>query len=223
MSALLVVSMACVCTAYPAKLPIGSFQPLHGARGTPADLNRPSRNAEFLGGNSISETYSAPSETYSAPGAGSGFNDGGFGIPADLAGGAVSSGTPDKTIYVRLPAEQVIQPAPISAGPPQKHYRIVIVKAPTPPVVQPVLPPRSEQKTIIYVLHQKPKIEQQVIETPVVKHAPQVLFVGYDDELSTEDLQKLAKGDHSGFTVTSQQDPGAGAAAAVQPSYGDRT
>lgn len=216
----LVLAMAGCVAAWPAKL--NGFQPIQGARGpSPTPLqnpSRPARTADFASGghshfgNSISHggashhqgaTYQQTQQTYQTQ----------------------QSTGPDKTIYVRLPAENVQQPAPISAGPPQKHYRIVIIKSPTPPAVQPILPPRNEQKTIIYVLHQKPKVQQQVIETPVVKHAPQVLFVGYDDELSTDDLQKLAKGDHSGFSVTSQQDPhltgGGGGAVNIQPTYGD--
>jgi len=222
----LVLAMAGCVAAWPAKL--NGFQPIQGARGpSPTPLqnphhhhhhnpSRPARTADFQSGGN-GQYHSSQQNSISTH------------STSSLIGGpsyqTQQSAGPDKTIYVRLPAENVQQPAPISAGPPQKHYRIVIIKSPTPPAVQPILPPRNEQKTIIYVLHQKPKVQQQVIETPVVKHAPQVLFVGYDDELSTDDLQKLAKGDHSGFSVTSQQDPhltGVGAAAVnPQPTYGD--
>lgn len=148
-------------------------------------------------------------------GGGGGFGGGGGGFGG---GGGSYNNQPDKTIYVRLPGAGNGGGGgslpPLSAGPPQKHYRIVIIRSPSPPPVQPILPPRTEQKTIIYVLHQKPKVaQQQVLESPVVKHPPQVLFVGYDDELSSKDLQQLAKGDHTGFSVTSQQDPVIGGAA----------
>jgi len=194
-----VLLLAAASSALPRpQAPESGFRPVQGARGPSLDAAPPrhTRTASFA--SSYGDSFASASQQihHGAQSFGSSGN---------------RLGEPDKTIFVRLPEEeggQVITRPPQSAGPPQKHYRIVIIRNPTPPEIQPILPPKTEQKTVIYVLHQKPKVQQQVIETPVVKHPPQVLFVGYDEELSSDDLQKLAQGDHSGFTVTSQQNPG---------------
>ncbi|KAF2357036.1 protein of unknown function DUF243 [Trinorchestia longiramus] len=216
----------------------GGFRPILGARGSPQALRRRGATASVAPRTSRdTESFQSGFGAGFGGGLEGGFKHGGFGGGgggggfgggfggAGIGGGAISGGgigggaigggaigEPDKTIYVRLPQNnKAIQSPPRSAGPPQKHYRIVIIRSPNPAPVQPILPPRTEQKTIIYVLHQKPKpAQQQVLETPVVKHPPQVLFVGYDDELTSQDLQQLAKGDHSGFSVSSQQDPAVG-------------
>ncbi|KAA0196638.1 Cuticle Protein Tweedle [Hyalella azteca] len=201
----------------------GGFKPVLGARGSPYALKRrvgtpevtprASRDTGAVGGGfgggfggSLGGLGGFGGSSFSGGSIGGGFSHGG------VSGGGSGLGEPDKTIYVRLPQNnKAIQTPPRAAGPPQKHYRIVIIRSPNPAPVQPILPPRTEQKTIIYVLHQKPSaVQQQVLETPVVKHPPQVLFVGYDDELTSHDLQQLAKGDHSGFSVSSQQQPTVG-------------
>jgi len=200
---LLTLSLA-VVSAFPAQ---NGFRPVQGARGpsiTP--IRRPIGKRKIRRAPAPNAAADATSNTIQFTET-SAFPQQSVAVPQRNY--VVPSG-PDKTIYVRLPTENTPSSLPpISAGPPQKHYRIVILKTPTPPVRQPILPPKVQQKTIIYVLHQKPKLEQQVIETPSVKHPPQVLFVGYDDELTSEDLQKLAQGDHTGFTVTSQQETAA--------------
>jgi len=147
---------------------IGAFQPLHGARGP-------------TGPNSGYDSLPAPSNSYS----------GSSGV-----GGGGSSG-PSKTIYVNVPpARQAPAPAPIAAGPPRKHYKIVFIRAPAPPPApQPILPPRTEQKTLIYVLHQRPEAQtQEVIEVPTIKHNPEVYFVQYDNPPTAEELQQLTAG-----------------------------
>lgn len=96
---------------------------------------------------------------------------------------------PTKTIYVNLP------PEPTRTAPkfyrqivlPQKHYKIIFVKAPTaPPPEEPeieVTPP-PERKTIIYVLHKKPEpTKKAVIKPPpsTKPPPPQVYFIQYKE------------------------------------------
>ncbi|XP_063614695.1 uncharacterized protein LOC134787822 [Penaeus indicus] len=139
----------------------------------------------------------------------------GYGAPLPPSPGYGAPGpagsTPTKTIYVNVPHPEPQKPLPpVAAGPPRKHYKIVFIRAPAPqPPPQPILPPRTEQKTLIYVLHQRPEVqEQQVIQVPSVKHNPEVFFVQYDNPPTAEELQQLSAGDLSGFTVSSQASGG---------------
>lgn len=114
---------------------------------------------------------------------------------------------PTKTIYVNVPAPDPHPPLkPIAAGPPRKHYKIVFIRAPAPPPrTQHILPPRTEQKTLIYVLHQRPEEQQQrVVEVPHIPHDPQVYFVEFDKEPTAHDLQQLSAGNTDGYDVTAQ-------------------
>lgn len=135
-----------------------------------------------------------PAPTYGAP------------VPKSYGGG------PTKTIYVNVPPYKAgPPPPPVAAGPPRKHYKIVFIRAPPPPPqAQAILPPRTEQKTLIYVLHQRPNDQQQVVEVPHVPHDPEVYFVEYDSPPTAQDLQQLSAGNLDGFTVTSQQGGGYG-------------
>ncbi|KAL7642525.1 UNVERIFIED_CONTAM: hypothetical protein RMT77_007086 [Armadillidium vulgare] len=161
----------------------GGFKPLPHARGVPqgkvfsSTKTKKSISEEQVGAASIQGPSYGPGF-----GGGSGFGHGhGHG--------------PTKTIYVNVPPEQYPAPKPIAAGPPRKHYRIVFIRSPAQPPPQPIIPPRVEQKTLIYVLHprQQPQIPN-VVEVPDVKHDPQVYFIQYDDEPPTaEDLQDLVK------------------------------
>lgn len=117
---------------------------------------------------------------------------------------------PTKTFYVNVPSHQPQKPlAPVVAGPPRKHYKIVFIRAPPPPPqTQAILPPRTEQKTLIYVLHQRPEDQPQVVEVPHVPHDPEVYFVEYDTPPTAHDLQQLSSGNLEGFSVTAQQQGG---------------
>ncbi|XP_042239024.1 glycine-rich RNA-binding protein GRP1A-like [Homarus americanus] len=143
---------------------------------------------------------SGPSTGYSAPPPPAS----GYGAPRVHGGGA----GPTKTIYVNVPHPEPPRPLPpIAAGPPRKHYKIVFIRAPAPrPPPQPILPPRTEQKTIIYVLHQRPLVhDQKVIQVPPTEtHDPEVFFVQYDQPPSAQELQQLSSGNLEGFTVTAQ-------------------
>ncbi|XP_045601686.1 uncharacterized protein [Procambarus clarkii] len=187
---LLVVAAAQVfSTPLPEKSPaleFGGFQPVHGSRATGP--------AAGYGAPPLSSGYSAPplSSGYGAPGP---------------FGGDVGVG-PVKTIYVNVPhPEPVKSLPPIAAGPPRKHYKIVFIRAPPPqPPPQPILPPRTEQKTLIYVLHQRPQVhEQKIINLPQVQHDPEVYFVQYDNPPSAEELQQLSAGNLEGYSVAAQR------------------
>lgn len=85
------------------------------------------------------------------------------------------------------PAEPEYQAPPrrVQPQPAQKHYRIIFIKAPSPPapVLPPIAePPRQEEKTIVYVLVKKPDdMPEIVLPTPAATVAtkPEVYFIRY--------------------------------------------
>ncbi|NP_001166856.1 tweedle motif cuticular protein 2 precursor [Nasonia vitripennis] len=119
---------------------------------------------------------------------------------SDSSGGnypAASYGPPQqqqpvihKHVYVHVPppeapeykAPKYVAPAP----PPQKHYKIVFIKAPTPPTpTAPALPPLpqpDEEKTLIYVLVKKPEEQPELViptQAPTQPSKPEVYFIRY--------------------------------------------
>ncbi|XP_065095109.1 uncharacterized protein LOC135716924 [Ochlerotatus camptorhynchus] len=94
-----------------------------------------------------------------------------------------------KHVYVHIPPEdkeeyespRVIQPVSHK----QKHYKIIFIKAPSPPAPKSVVvppQPSNEEKTIVYVLHQKPEHQQEVIvqkPEPTKQNKPEVFFIKY--------------------------------------------
>lgn len=74
---------------------------------------------------------------------------------------------------------------PISVPAPQKHYKIVFIKAPAPPApTAPVIPPlpQTEEKTLVYVLVKKPDEQPDVIiptPAPTQPSKPEVYFIRY--------------------------------------------
>ncbi|XP_011560910.3 extensin [Plutella xylostella] len=93
-----------------------------------------------------------------------------------------------KHVYVHVPPPDNELPRPpkqVYVPPPQKHYKIVFIKAPTPPTpTAPVIPvqPQDEQKTLIYVLVKKPEEQPDlVIPTPAPTQPakPEVYFIRY--------------------------------------------
>uniref|UniRef100_T1GEQ4 DUF243 domain-containing protein n=1 Tax=Megaselia scalaris TaxID=36166 RepID=T1GEQ4_MEGSC len=92
-----------------------------------------------------------------------------------------------KHIYVHVPPpsiEQEEEQPRIKSRPvtPQKHYKIIFIKAPS-PSISPILPPvqNHEEKTLIYVLHKKPEIGDIVVPTPAPTQPskPEVYFIKY--------------------------------------------
>lgn len=78
----------------------------------------------------------------------------------------------------------------ISVAPPQKHYKIVFIKAPTPPTpTAPVIPvqPQDEQKTLIYVLVKKPEEQPDIViptPAPTQPSKPEVYFIRYKTQVT---------------------------------------
>lgn len=69
--------------------------------------------------------------------------------------------------------------------PPQKHYKIIFIKAPSQPSyarVQQQLATQSEEKTLVYVLVKKPDTPEEIRALPQPTHIPskpEVYFIKY--------------------------------------------
>lgn len=84
------------------------------------------------------------------------------------------------------PPKHIPQPQP-----PQKHYKIVFIKAPTPPTPTapqlPPLPQPDEEKTLIYVLVKKPEEAPDVVlptQAPTQPSKPEVYFIRYKTQVT---------------------------------------
>lgn len=102
-----------------------------------------------------------------------------------------------KHFYVHAAPEEpeIIRPrAPIVLPAPQKHYKIIFVKAPSesrPPSLIAPIQPQNEEKTIVYVLVKKPD-EQPDVVLPKIEQKPpskpEVYFIKYKNK---EDSQAV--------------------------------
>ncbi|KAL3276008.1 hypothetical protein HHI36_020739 [Cryptolaemus montrouzieri] len=127
-----------------------------------------------LGGASLLLTQQAPPSAVS-------FASGGF---SGSSGGAVVK----KHIYVHVPPPEPEEYRPqrvYPVAPPQKHYKIIFIKAPTPPTpTVPSIPvqPQNEEKTLVYVLVKKPEEQPEIhIPQPIPTQPtkPEVYFIRY--------------------------------------------
>ncbi|CAG5092053.1 Protein of unknown function [Cotesia congregata] len=135
-----------------------------------------------------------PVDSYFPPS--SGLIGGGGGYPSGPANVQDTYGPPQrqpvihKHVYVHVPPPEAPEYKPPKYLPPQqapqKHYKIVFIKAPTPPTptapVLPALPPQDEQKTLIYVLVKKPEEAPDVVlptQAPTQPSKPEVYFIRY--------------------------------------------
>lgn len=93
-----------------------------------------------------------------------------------------------KNVYIHVPPEEpeeisASNPIPIQA--PKKHYKIIFIKAPTPPTpTAPVIPEQQqdEHKTLVYVLVKKPEPAPQIVipsAPPTEPSKPEVFFIKY--------------------------------------------
>lgn len=89
-------------------------------------------------------------------------------------------------MHVAPPEEEVIRPRQqIGGGAPQKHYKIIFIKTPTPQnqlPAQVTLGDQNEEKTIVYVLVKKPdeQAEVEVKQAPTKEPSkPEVYFIKY--------------------------------------------
>nr|AYA49978.1 cuticular protein tweedle motif 3 [Leptinotarsa decemlineata] len=123
-------------------------------------------------------------------GGGGGFGSGGSGGFGSGGSGGFSSGGQlvQKHIYVHVPPpepEEFHPQRPISIAPPQKHYKIIFIKAPSAPTpTVPTIPlqAQNEEKTLVYVLVKKPD-DQPGIQIPTAiptqPSKPEVYFIRY--------------------------------------------
>ncbi|XP_035778354.1 titin-like [Anopheles albimanus] len=93
-----------------------------------------------------------------------------------------------KHIYVHVPPpekEEVYYPRVPQVAPAQKHYKIIFIKAPSPPQQKaPIIPvqPQNEEKTLVYVLHKKPEEPEDIViptPPPTKPSKPEVYFIKY--------------------------------------------
>ncbi|KAF2348289.1 protein of unknown function DUF243 [Trinorchestia longiramus] len=83
---------------------------------------------------------------------------------------------------------------PVPVGPPKYiprpkvHYNFVFVKTPDGLVTpKPLVIPPAKQKTLVYLLSQRPNpVNQDIIEVPLTAAPPEVFFVEYNDGDNTQ-------------------------------------
>ncbi|CAG9857462.1 unnamed protein product [Phyllotreta striolata] len=109
-----------------------------------------------------------------------------------------------KHVYVHVAPEEpqeVRERRPVAVAAPQKHYKIIFIKAPAPPApVAPVIPaqPQNEEKTLVYVLVKKPEEAAEIVvptAAPTQPSKPEVYFIKYDTK------KEQATGGHQGYPV----------------------
>ncbi|XP_059611059.1 uncharacterized protein LOC132257988 [Phlebotomus argentipes] len=103
-----------------------------------------------------------------------------------------------KHIYVHVPPpEHEVLPAPrvVTYDRPQKHYKIIFIKAPSPPAYQPPVLPQplqDEEKTVVYVLVKKPEEQPDIVvptPPPTVPSKPEVYFIKYNTHKTGSDVR----------------------------------
>lgn len=134
-----------------------------------------------------------PVSSYFPPSGGGG-PSGSYGPPADRYGPPQQSPVVHKHVYVHVPppeAPEYKAPKQVPLPqPPQKHYKIVFIKAPTPPTPTapqlPPLPQPDEEKTLIYVLVKKPEEAPDIVlptQAPTQPSKPEVYFIRYKTQV----------------------------------------
>lgn len=137
-----------------------------------------------------------PSSYFPPSGGGSPGGGGSYGAPpAPVYGAPAQPPVVHKHVYVHVPPPEAPEYKPpkyqAPPAPPQKHYKIVFIKAPTPPTpTAPVLPPlpaQDEEKTLIYVLVKKPEEAPELVlptQAPTIPSKPEVYFIRYKTQVS---------------------------------------
>lgn len=86
---------------------------------------------------------------------------------------------------------------PLTTVAPQKHYRIVFIKAPTEaPVTYPTIPlqPPDEEKTLVYVLVKKPDPPPDLVlpkPATTVPTKPEVYFIRYKTQVCMKCFEQI--------------------------------
>lgn len=120
-----------------------------------------------------------------------------YGPPAPQYGPPAEYGLPQiaqqvtKNVYVHIPPEEsakIIPSQVVNVPVPKKHYKIIFIKAPTPPTpAKQIIPeqPQDEHKTLVYVLVKNPE-PQQLVDVPIAEPTeptkPEVYFIKYKDQ-----------------------------------------
>lgn len=143
----------------------------------------------YSSGPASSGYSSAPiSSGYSSGGSSGGYSSG---SSSSYSGGynyAPAAPVVQKHIYVHVPPpeQEYIAPQQIQQiAPPQKHYKIIFIKAPTPPTpTAPIIPQiqQDSEKTLIYVLVKRPEDQPQIsipTPAPTTPSKPEVYFIKY--------------------------------------------
>lgn len=196
--------------------------------------------APSLGGGSGALSFGGHSSSFSSGsfaqsglsiGGGSGsFSGGNQGFSGGYAGGYAAAPLVQKHIYVHVPPpeqQELRAPRIPEVAPPQKHYKIIFIKAPTPPTpTAPIIPvqPQNEEKTLVYVLVKKPEEQPDIViptPAPTQPSKPEVYFIKYQTqkESSGADLSgatlsgatggaEISGGDFSGAGAESGSDAG---------------
>jgi len=96
--------------------------------------------------------------------------------------------TVQKHIYVHVPPPEPEEFRPqqqFPVGQAQKHYKIIFIKAPSPPTpTAPVIPlsAQNQEKTLVYVLVKKPDDQPEIsipTAAPTAPSKPEVYFIRY--------------------------------------------
>lgn len=85
-------------------------------------------------------------------------------------------------LYNAPPIRVNFGPAPYIPDP-EVDFNYVFIKSPSAVLApEPLIVPPADQKTLVYVLSEQPKIQQQqVIQVPGVPTKPEVFFINYND------------------------------------------
>lgn len=142
----------------------------------------------------LAVAYARPEPPIGGSGIGGGYSyapsapSGGYGAPQPVYGAPAQTPTVHKHVYVHVPPpepEYIAPRKPIQVAPPQKHYKIIFIKAPAPPTpTAPVIPlqPQNEEKTLVYVLVKKPEEAPEIViptPAPTQPSKPEVYFIRY--------------------------------------------
>lgn len=158
--------------------------PIQQQYGPPPALSKPPK--QQLPPFPPDNAYGPPAQKYGPPAPSSQT----YGPPPQVYGPPPSQKLITKNVYVHVPHDEPAEPIRsqiIEAPIPKKHYKIIFIKAPTPPPPSvPVIPeqPQDEHKTLVYVLVKKPE-PQPLVELPVQQTTepskPEVYFIKYKD------------------------------------------
>lgn len=159
-----------------------------------------------------------------------------FGGDSSFGGGYAGgySGAPlvQKHIYVHVPPpepQEYRAPRIPAVAPPQKHYKIIFIKAPTPPTpVAPIIPlqPQNEEKTLVYVLVKKPEEQPDIViptQAPTQPSKPEVYFIKYQTQKEAGGAISggaIGGGDLSGVNLSSSSSSGGHAGAEISTDFG---